>query len=258
MSYHVLLSFFPMLLFLLFIAGVVIQTGGTQEALLTYVERAIPELAEPASRLIERTIAASASFGLVGAVGLLWTSSALFAVLTSTFNVIWEARPRSLWRRRLIGLISVLALATLFVFSLLLRTLNAIQSVGPVPVSGRWINLGADLGVTITLSWILYTWLPNRKIDWRASLSGAVLAALLWQIAKTAFGIYVRFGIERLGAIYGSLGSVVVLVLWVYFSSSILFLGAEFAATLQMETEQQREGQADQVSSPRASTSPDP
>ncbi len=235
LSYHALLSFFPLLLFLLFIAGVVIRTGGTQDALLSYVERAVPALAEPATRVIQRTIAASASFGLLGAAGLLWTASALFAVLTSTFNVIWIAKPRSLWRRRLIGLLSVLALAILFIFSLLLRTLAAFEVFNGDALARRWINLAADLGVTVILSWILYTWLPNRKIDWRASLSGAVLAALLWQVAKTAFGIYVRFGLERFGAIYGSLGSVIILILWVYFSSLIFFYGAEFAAALQLE-----------------------
>lgn len=238
MSYHALLSVFPLLLFLLFIAGVAIGSGETQQVLLTYLRRAIPELADPATRLIERTIAARASFGLLGAAGLLWTSSALFAVLTSTFNVIWSAAPRPLWRRRLIGVVTVLALAILFIFSLLIRALSAFEVMSSGALSQQWVNLGADLGVTIVLSWILYTWLPNRKIDWRFSLSGAVLAALLWQIAKTAFSLYLSVGPDRFGAIYGSLGSLIVLVLWVYFSSMILFLGAEFAASLQAYEEE--------------------
>lgn len=233
MSYHALLSVFPLLLFLLFFAGIAIGTGDTQQVLLTFINHAIPELADPATRLIERTIAARASFGLLGAAGLLWSASALFAVLTSTFNVIWDARPRPLWRRRLIGVVAVLALAILFIFSLLIRALSAFELVTSGALSQQWVNHGADMGVTIVLSWILYTWLPNRKVDWRFSLSGAVLAALLWQVAKTAFSFYLSFGPDRFGAIYGSLGSLIVLVLWVYFSSMILFFGAEFAASLQ-------------------------
>lgn len=235
LSYHVLLSIFPLLLFLLFIAGRVIQSGNTQQVLLSYVDRAFPQLAAQVTDLIRQTVAASTSFGIIGAAGLLWSASALFTVLTGTFNVIWEAEPRALWRRRLMSIVSVLALAVLFTFSLLVRTLTAFDFGSASTLGEQWLSLGADLIVTIILLAVLYLWLPNRSVDWRAALSGAVLASLLWQVAKTAFSIYLSFGVDRFGAIYGSLGSVVVLVLWIYFSSLILFLGAEVAAALEAE-----------------------
>lgn len=234
LSYYALLSLFPLLLFLIFIAGITIQSSNSQEALVMLAERAIPDLAEPAAILIRQTVAARASFGILGGLGLLWSSSALFTVLTSTFSVIWEAPLRPIWRRRLIGMAAVLALASLFILSLLTRTLSAFDVAQYIGVDPRWINLGVDLGVTTLVTWVLYTWLPNRDIDWRMSLAGAVLAALLWQVAKIGFSAYLAFGLERFGAIYGSLGSVIVLVLWVYFSSVILFFGAEFAAALQV------------------------
>ncbi|MFP3854843.1 MAG: YihY/virulence factor BrkB family protein [Anaerolineales bacterium] len=233
LAYYALLSFFPLLLFLLFIASIVI-TEGTRQALLAYVYRAVPQLAAPAIAFIEQTLSARASFGVLGAAGLMWTASALFAVLASTFSTIWEAKPRSLWRRRLMGLLMVLALAILFIFSLLLRTFLAFDLNSYLPISGRWLNILIDFGVTTLLLWVLYTWLPNRHIEFKASLSGALLAAFLWQLAKMGFSFYLSFGLERFGAVYGSLGSVIVLILWVYFSSMIIFLGAEFAAVLQL------------------------
>ena len=133
------------------------------------------------------------------------------------------------------GLLTVLALAILFIFSILLRTFSAFNLQDYLPISQQWINMGIDFTLTVLLLWVLYTWLPNRSINFRAALSGAVIAAALWQVAKAAFSLYLSFGLERFGAIYGSLGSVIVLVLWVYFSSIILFLGAEFAASLQAE-----------------------
>lgn len=235
LSYHVLLSIFPLLLFILFIAGRVIQSGNTQQVLLTYVQRAFPQLAAQVTDLIRRTVDASTSFGIIGAAGLLWSASALFTVLTGTFNVIWEAQPRAVWRRRLMSIVSVLALAVLFTFSLLVRTLNAFDFGLASALGQQWLNVGADLAVTVILLVVIYVWLPNRSVDWRAALSGAVLASLLWQIAKTAFSIYLSFGVDRFGAIYGSLGSVIVLVLWIYFSSLILFLGAELASALEAE-----------------------
>lgn len=234
LAYYALLSVFPLLLFLIFITSVVIEVDGIRAALMGYVVRAVPQLAEPTAELVERTIQSSPSFGLVGALGLLWTASALFTVLSSTFNVIWEAEPRSLWRSRLTGLVSVLVVAIMFVFSILARTLVAFDLEAYAPFARTYVNTGVDLGVTAVLSWILYTWLPNRRVDVRASLAAALFTALLWQVAKFSFGLYLNTGLERFGAVYGSLVSVIVLVLWVYISSLILFLGAEFGATLQV------------------------
>lgn len=233
LAYYALLSLFPLLLFLIFVTSVLIEAGGIRDALTQYVERAVPQLAVPATDLLERTIESSTSFGVLGALGLLWTASAVFTVLSSTFNVIWEAKPRSLWRRRLIGLVSVLVLAIMFIFSILVRTLLAFDLASYTPLGRNYLNTGVDLGITIVLSWILYTWLPNRKVDFRASLAAALFTALLWQAAKIGFGLYLSTGLERFGAVYGSLLSVIVLVVWVYISSVILFLGAELGATLQ-------------------------
>ncbi len=240
MAYYALLSVFPLLLFLIFVASVVIEAGGIRDALALYVARAVPQLADPAIDLLERTIDSSTSFGVAGVIGLVWTASAVFSVLSSTFNVIWEASPRSLWRRRLIGLVSVLMLAIMFTFSSLAGTLLAFDLAAYTPLAQRSVNTAVDFGITVVLTWILYTWLPNRKVDPRASLAAAAFTALLWQIAKAGFGLYLSTGLERFGAVYGSLVSVIVLLLWVYFSSLILFLGAEFGAELQARLEPQR------------------
>jgi len=232
LAYHSLLSFFPLLLFLLFIGSRAIQSEVGQAAMVGYVQRALPELAGPTAELIRQTVGASASFGLIGAVGLLWSASVIFSVLATTFNVIWEAPPRPVWRGRLVGLVAVLSLAGLFLVSLVLRTLAVIDLPEIGLIGDRGWNLLTDLGLTIALCWLLYFWLPYRPINWRHALLAAVIAGLLWQLAKWGFGLYLEAGLSILGAVYGSLGSVIVLVLWVYASSLILFLGAELGASL--------------------------
>ncbi|MGA9533748.1 MAG: YihY/virulence factor BrkB family protein [Anaerolineales bacterium] len=235
LSYHALLSIFPLLLFVLSIGSQVIESGNTQQVLLSYVQRAFPQVARQVNDLISKTVAASTPFGIIGAAGLLWSASALFTVLTGAFNVIWKADPRPFWRRRLMSVVAVLALAVLFTFSLLTRTLTVLDLVQSTVLDQQWVNQGTDLAITIILLLVLYLWLPNRSVDWRAALSGAVLASFLWQIAKTAFSVYLGLGVDRFGAVYGSVGSVIVLILWVYFSSLILFLGAEVAAALEVD-----------------------
>lgn len=233
LAFSALLSLFPLLLFMLFLTTQFVQDVGAREALSSYLSRVIPQLAGTVDSALEEVFRSSASLGIVAGLGLLWTASAVFTILSTTFNIIWDARPRPFWKRRLIGLLAVLVLAILFVFSLLIRTVDALQFAPGSVLGLRGVNLAVDIGVTVVLSWVLYYLMPNEKVNPLAALAGATVAATLWQVAKAGYSIYLEFAISRFDLIYGSLGSVVVLLLWMYFSSLILFLGAEFAARLQ-------------------------
>lgn len=233
LAYHSLLSLFPLLLVLVFLGGMVLSGGNTLQTVQDYVARISPQLGQTVNPVIAQTVRARGSIGLIGAIGLLWSASAIFTVLSSTFNIIWDARPRPLIYRRLVGLIAVVLTVLLFVFSLLTRTLAAFALPAQGALTKNLLNAGLDFSATVLICWLLYTLLPNGRVHIPSSLSGALLAAVLWQGAKTGFSIYLTSGLTRLDLVYGSLASVVVLVLWVYFSSLILFLGAEFAATLE-------------------------
>jgi membrane protein len=233
LAYHSFLSLFPLLLFLVFLGGIVLSGGSTLQTVQDYVTRVSPQLAKTVNPVIAQTVRARGSIGLIGGVGLLWSASAIFTVLSSTFNVIWDAQPRNFIATRLVGLLAVVLTVVLFVFSLLSRTLGAFAMPSQGAQVQRLLNGGLDFGVTVLICWLLYTLLPNQKVRVFPALYGALLAAVLWQAAKTGFSIYLTSGLTRLDLVYGSLASVVVLVLWVYFSSLVLFLGAEFAATLE-------------------------
>jgi membrane protein len=232
LAYHSLLSLFPLLLFLVFLGGAVLSSGNSLQTIQDYVTRISPQLAQTVNPVIAQTTRARGPIGLIGGAWLLWSASAIFTVLSSTFNVIWDARPRPFILRRLVGLIAVILTVTLFVFSLLSRTLAAFALPPHSPLADRLLNPGLDFVATVLICWLLYTLLPNQAVHVPSALFGAVLAAVVWQAAKAGFSFYLTSGLTRLGLVYGSLASVVVLVLWVYVSSLILFLGAEFAATL--------------------------
>lgn len=233
LAFSALLSLFPLLLFILFLTTQFVQDIGAREALSSYLGRVIPQLAGTVDLALEEVFRSSTSLGIVAGLGLLWTASAVFTILSTTFNIIWDARPRPFWQRRLIGLLAVLALAILFVFSLLIRTVDAFRFGADSVLGLRGVNLAVDLGVTLVLSWVLYYVMPNRKVNPLAALAGAAVAAVFWQAAKAGYSVYLEYAIARFDLIYGSLGSVVVVLLWMYFSSLILFVGAEVAARLQ-------------------------
>jgi membrane protein len=235
LAYHSLLSMFPLLLFLVFLGGILLSGGNTLQMVQDYVTRVSPALAGTVNPVIAQTVRLRGSIGLVGGIGLLWSASAIFTVLSSTFNVIWQAPPRPFIVSRLIGLLAVVLTLALFVTSLLIRTLDAFALTQQAPWVRHLLGPGLDLVVTVAVTWLLYTLLPNQAVHRLPALYGAVLASLAWQIGKAGFSYYLTSGLTRLDLVYGSLASVVVLVIWVYFSSLILFLGAEFAATLESQ-----------------------
>jgi membrane protein len=70
--------------------------------------------------------------------------------------------------------------------------------------------------------------IPNRSVPWRFAFSGAFVGGVLWQVAKAGFVWFITSGLTNYGLVYGSLASVVILMLWTYLSAVILFFGAEF------------------------------
>jgi membrane protein len=235
LAYYGLLSLFPLLLFLIFLGSQFLESGDARVALENSIMEILPAAVDTVLQIIHQTLEARGSIGIIGGIGLLWSASAFFNAITTSLNVIWGATPRPFWRRRLVAAISVLTLGVLFLLSVVLSALAAIQWPGRESAIWHGLNSSVGLGVTILLFWLLFHGIPNKSIDLRASLGGAIFSAVLWQGAKTFFAWYLASGLTNYGAVYGSLASVIALILWVYISALILFIGAELGASLQRE-----------------------
>jgi membrane protein len=241
LAYHVLLSLFPLLLFLVYSGSYVLSSQAISESLSTYLQTTLPSVAPMVERVLEQTITARSSLGVLGALLLLWSASVVFSSLSTTLNVIWGALARPFWRQRLLAIVTVLAIGLLFISS---NWLSAI-TVWPWTISSpitRWgLSPLIEPTFTILFFWVIFRMLPNRKIHAGASLVGAVLGGILWKAAKSGFTWFLSSGLSNYGFVYGSLASVVSLMLWIYLSGAILFLGAEFGSTLE-RTIQERSG----------------
>jgi len=235
LAYHALLSLFPLLLFLIYLGSGVLETEATRNALGEYLAGALPAASDTVEQIIEQTLQARGPIGLLGGIGLLWAASSLFISLSTTLNVIWGARPRPFWRLRLLGAVSVLIVGLLFVFSTTLSALATIPWAGKNTELWRWFNVGIVETATVVLFWLLYYWVPNCRVEPRAALFGAVVASAAWQIGRTGFAWYLASGLTDHGAVYGSLASIIALLLWAYISGLIVLWGAELAAALQRE-----------------------
>jgi membrane protein len=235
LAYHLLLSLFPLLLFLIFVGSDLISAQGTRRALYRYLEQVIPAAANSVMSVLDQTLQARGTIGLIGGVFLLWSASSVFTSLSTALNVIWDAVPRPFWRRRILAMVTVLIIGSLFIVSIWLSALVSWPWSGTLTTLGRWLSRGVDLGVTVLLLGLMYRLVPNRIVPWRAAFSGALLAGLLWQIGKVLFSWFLTSGLTNYGLVYGSLASVVILMLWTYLSGLIILIGGSFGSVLEGE-----------------------
>ena len=174
---------------------------------------------------------------LVGAAVLLVTASGVFAELQGALNVIWKAQPKAvtlsyLLRARALSIGLVAATGFLLLVSLLASAALAALWAwmgGALPAAATLLGaLGflVSFALTAALFAAIYKVLPDRRLEWRDVMVGAVCTALLFTIGKALIGWYI--GGSGMARSYGAAGALVVVLLWVYYSAQVFLLGAEF------------------------------
>jgi membrane protein len=175
---------------------------------------------------------------VTGIATLVFGATGAFAALQSALNHIWEVQPdpsgKGLWklvRSRFLSLAMVLAVGFLLLVSLVVSAaLSALDRYSRSLVSGIdefWLvlNFFASFAVVTVLFALMFKFLPDAEIEWRDVWGGALVTALLFNFGKSAIGLYL--GNTTVSTAFGAAGSLVVLLLWVYYSAQILFFGAE-------------------------------
>lgn len=169
---------------------------------------------------------------------LLFAATAAFSQVQAALNAIWNVHHvprRAVWnfvRKRLLSLAMLMILAILALLSVLLTSLinyTIAQIPGGLPRADlvwRAMNILSSLVLFTLLFAMVFKILPDAKIQWADVWVGAVVTAVLFAAGKEAIGLYL--GRTAAGSPYGAAGSLILLLLWLYYSSLILFLGAEF------------------------------
>jgi membrane protein len=196
------------------------------------------------ARAVQSILAHAQGFGsgvlatVVGVVALLFGASGVFGQLQDALNTIWGVEPkpgRGIWgliHDRFLSLTMVLGTAFLLLVSLVISTaLKALGGlVAPAPgfAAVLWdiVNVVVSFGIITLLFALIYKVLPDATIGWRDVWIGAALTALLFTVGKYLLGLYLARGSVTSG--YGAAGSLVLILLWVYYSSQILLFGAAF------------------------------
>ncbi len=187
----------------------------------------------------------SAAVGVVSVVSLLWSGRAFFDTLASVLNSIWlGAKPRTWWQHQVAlwstllgaGLLCLLSTAVTFGLTAARSLSDALPDlfINRQPLLWNGLARLSTWLLTTFMFWLIYRFLPNAQPGRRGriALGSALVAAAGWEIAKWAFTHYLG-NATRYGNIYGGVAGVVLTMMWLYFSSMIILLGAEAAAAYQ-------------------------
>ena len=244
-AYYALFSIFPLLIFVVTFSSSLLQERRVQEEILAFVADVLPASQDLVRGNIEQVLELRGPLQILGMIGLLWSATAVFNVLAHSINRAWHtAQQRNFLHGRLVALAMVVSLTGLLILWLVAITVVNLLGFLQIPLwGGRAIYETVAWGLVarlipaflIFLTFLnLYRWVPNTKVFWREALWGAAVAAAGWEISKEAFTWYLTSGLARYQLVYGSLGAVIALMLWLYLSSVMILFGAHLSATIAM------------------------
>jgi membrane protein len=243
MAYYTLFSLFPLLLALVAAGSYFLDQQQVFQQVVDLIAEAFPISQSLIEENIQQVLQMRGAVGLIGLGVALWSTSGAFTVLTRNINRAWRtAEPRGFFKSRVIALGMVGTLAVLLVVSLLLSTTLNVLSRFEVPLVDLESLYGTPLWTALSdlIPWVfivfvflaLYRWVPNAEVRWSAAFSAALAVAVAWEIVANAFAWYVGSGLARYRIVYGSLGTVVALLFWIYLSSWIIIFGAHLSAAV--------------------------
>ena len=239
-AFYTVTSIGPVLFIVVAIAGLVFGEDAARGAISDQLGGL---MGQQGSDLLQTVIqsASQRSSGLIaaaiGIVTLVITASGVFTEMQQTLNVIWRAEPRGttmsrLIRARAVSLGLVGALGFLLLVSLVISTLLSALSdyINAYLPSGHLILQTLTFLISFSLITLLfgaiYKVLPDRNIEWHDVLIGAFVTAFLFTVGKLLISFYI--GSTAIASSYGAAGSLIVVLLWIYYSTQIFLLGAEF------------------------------
>jgi membrane protein len=241
LAYYTVFSLVPFLVVIIAVIGLVFGQQAAQSAILSQIGELVGEQSAAAIKdMIQRADQPSTGlFATALAVGtLLLGASGVFGQLQDALNTVWGVEPkegRGLWgfiKDRFLSFVAVLGTGFLLLVSLILS--SALAAFGkwfggllPIPEAVmQLMNFALSFLVITGLFALIFKVLPDARVAWRDVWIGAALTAALFTIGKFALGLYL--GKSNVASAYGAAGSLVLVLLWVYYSAQILLYGAEF------------------------------
>jgi membrane protein len=245
LTYYAFFSLFPMLLLLVTLASFVVEKADAEKYIFDNVARVAPgtDLPKLIGDIITKTYESRKDAGILLLVGigtLAFSASNAFETLDKAINRAWNTeKVPTFIAGKLTSFAMILGVFVLLALSLVISTVisrtQAITKsvVGEIPGSQVFwgiVDFAASLALVFAVFIMLYRFLPRTDVRFRDVWLGALLASIAWVIVKQLFAAYLGSSFANYNAVYGTMGTVIALLTWIYISSVIILFGAEFAS----------------------------
>lgn len=240
-TFNFLICLIPLTLLLLALIGQYLYSSREILNHITYhLQNVVPSLDPQIMKNITRIIRHRKIVGGLGIGGLIWTSTWVFSSLRTVLNIVFQVEKcRSILQGKAIDLLMVLLAGIFLLMSMALTsTITFLQGyhfspfLDMRPITRFILKYLIPFFFTFWMSFLIYKIIPNKKVDLKIALQAAFFTSLLWEVAKQLFGWYVLH-LGKFSMIYGSLSTLAIFFLLVYYSSAILILGGEIAFLLE-------------------------
>ena len=246
MAYFGVLSLFQLLVLGVVVLSYVLGEGAAREFVIEQVVAGTPLDAETVGGVIDATIESRGTLTIISIGFLLWGALGIFSSLSKGIGLAFEgAPPRSFLKDKLVGLLlvglaGVLALAS-FVIGIVTGILQSAASKLALEIEGGETAIGligtfAPILLIFLAFWAVYRVVPNRRVTWGEVLPGAIVATILWTALRFGFTWFAT-SVARYDSAFGPLSAGITLIVFLYFASVIVLLGAEFARARTIDNE---------------------
>ena len=242
LAYYTVFSIAPMLIVIISLCNIFYGKAAIEGSIYGHIKEFVGNAAAAEIEEVIRNATASRDLTWasgIGIVSLIFAATGVFAEIQDSINQIWrlKAKPKKGWVKvivnRVLSFSMVVSLGFILLVSLVINSvLDMIgnQLLRYIPQVAIYVAFGINLFITfLTISvlfGVIFKVLPDARIKWRDVVVGAVTTAVLFMLGKFAIGVYL--GRSRLSTTYGAAGSLILILLWVYYSAAILYFGATF------------------------------
>jgi membrane protein len=242
LAYYTMFSMAPLLLIVIAVAGLVFGEQAARGEIAAQLSALMGPAGADAVQSLLTSVRQPAQSGAATVLGLgllLVGATTVFGELQDALDRIWRVPVRSrsagwvkLLRARLLSFGMILAIGFLLMVSLVLSAILATLGRWWSPAFGGWLALAdwantvASFALVAVVFALIYKVMPRARVQWRDVIIGALVTATLFSLGKALIGVYI--GRSGIGSAFGAAGSLVVVLVWVYYSAQIFLLGAEF------------------------------
>jgi membrane protein len=240
-TYYALFSIFPLLLSVIAIGSYFLEDDQVMDQVVQFIQVVIPVASDLIIQNVEEVLESRGTFGVIGIASLIWSASAAFMSLFRNINRAWlKAAPLNAIIARLVGVVVIFALVVaIAVIRVASATANLLPTFGIELMDEfydtyLWVLLSdlLPLALTFLIFLSLYRWIPNTKVRWTEAFWGALVAALGWELTTSLFTYFLSTGLLQYKVVYGSLGTMIALLFWIYLNCTIILLGAHLSASV--------------------------